>query len=71
MQVDRVIALDGALGNDLVACLLDQPLFVGEGAEQLSLTAEEWACARNWVQRTGRAIRLKSGTASAQPVVGG
>lgn len=54
----EVMPMDGALGNEPVV-LVDSPLFVGEGADDMALTPEEWAAARRWVRGTGRPIRLK------------
>lgn len=54
----EVMPMDGALGNE-PAVFVDSPLFVGEGADDMTLTPEEWAAARRWVRSTGRPIRLK------------
>lgn len=55
----EVTPMDGALGNE-PAVFVDGPLFVGDGADDMVLTAEEWASARRWVRATGRPIRRKA-----------
>ena len=54
----EVMPMDDTLGNEPTV-FVDGPLFVGESADEVALTAEEWACARRWVRATGRPIRLK------------
>lgn len=58
-MAERITPMDAALGAE-PAVFVDGPLFVGDGADDMVLTAEEWASARRWVRVTGRPIRRKA-----------
>lgn len=64
-MAERIAPMDLGLGAELDICL-GLPLFAGPAADELVLTSDEWAAARQWVRRTGRPIRLKPMAARRQ-----